>query len=60
MAPSQYEMAPIFERASIACDHNMVTMEILREVAPQHGLTCLLHEKPFEGRNFLEISTNFH
>lgn len=51
VAPSQYEMAPIFEKASIACDHNMVMMEVLKEVAPQHGLACLLHEKPFDGVN---------
>jgi glutamine synthetase len=51
VAPSQYEMAPIYERVSVACDHNMIMMETLREVAPYHGLTCLLHEKPFAGVN---------
>lgn len=50
-APSQYEMAPIFEHASIASDHNMLVMEVLREVAVRHGFTCLLHEKPFAGVN---------
>lgn len=47
VAPSQYEMAPIFEKSTLACDHNMLTMEILRDVAKKHGLVCLLHEKPF-------------
>jgi glutamine synthetase len=47
VAPSQYEVAPIFERATIACDHNMVLMEMLRTVATKHNLACLLHEKPF-------------
>jgi len=47
VAPSQYETAPIFERMSIACDHNMLTMEVLREIAKKHDLVVLLHEKPF-------------
>jgi len=51
VAPSQYEMAPIFEQANVACDHNMVMMEILKETANEHGLVCLLHEKPFGGVN---------
>jgi glutamine synthetase len=47
VSPSQYEMAPIFERSTIAADHNMLLMDILREVANQHNLVCLFHEKPF-------------
>lgn len=51
VAPSQYEMTPIFENANIASDHNMIMMDVLRDVAGKHGLTCLLHEKPFDGIN---------
>ena len=51
VAPSQYEMAPVFERCAVATDHNMVTMDVLRNVARRHGLVCLLHEKPFAGIN---------
>jgi len=51
VAPSQYEVAPIFENANIATDHQMMTMEMLRRVAPKYGLACLLHEKPFAGVN---------
>ncbi len=51
VAPSQFEIAPIFERSTVACDHNMLTMELLRQVAAKHGLVCLLHEKPFSGIN---------
>jgi glutamine synthetase len=51
VAPMQFELAPIFERVTLATDHNMLTMEILRQVAQRHGLTCLLHEKPFAGIN---------
>lgn len=50
-APSQHELAPIFDTANIASDHNQITMEMLRKVAHQHGFKCLLHEKPFEGIN---------
>ncbi len=50
-APSQHEIAPIFDTANIASDHNQITMELLRKVAHQHGFKCLLHEKPFEGIN---------
>ncbi len=50
-APSQHELAPIFDTANIASDHNQITMELLRKVAHQHGFKCLLHEKPFEGIN---------
>jgi glutamine synthetase len=51
VAPSQYEVAPIFENANIATDHQMMTMEMLRRVAPKYGLACLMHEKPFAGVN---------
>jgi glutamine synthetase len=51
VAPSQYEVAPIFENANVATDHQMMTMEMLRRVAPKYGLSCLLHEKPFAGVN---------
>jgi glutamine synthetase len=51
VAPSQYEIAPIFENANVAVDHQMMTMEMLRKVAPKYGLACLLHEKPFAGVN---------
>jgi glutamine synthetase len=50
-APCQYEMAPIFEPANVAIDHNMLIMEILSRAAGDHGLACLLHEKPFQGVN---------
>lgn len=50
-APSQHELAPIFDTANIASDHNQITMEMLRKVAHKHGFKCLLHEKPFEGIN---------
>ncbi|MCX7715488.1 MAG: glutamine synthetase III [Clostridia bacterium] len=51
VAPAQHEIAPIFSTANIACDHNQLTMEVLKKVANRHGLVCLLHEKPFEGVN---------
>jgi glutamine synthetase len=51
VAPSQYEIAPIFESANVATDHQMMTMETLKRVAPKYGLACLLHEKPFAGVN---------
>jgi glutamine synthetase len=51
VAPSQYEVAPIFENANVATDHQMMVMETLRRVAPKYGLACLLHEKPFAGVN---------
>jgi glutamine synthetase len=51
VAPSQYEVAPIFENANVATDHQMMTMEVMRRVAPRFGLACLLHEKPFAGVN---------
>jgi glutamine synthetase len=51
VAPSQYEVAPIFESANVATDHQMMTMETLKRVAPRYGLACLIHEKPFAGVN---------
>ncbi len=51
VAPSQYELAPIFESANIATDHNMLVMETMKRVADRYGLTLLLHEKPFAGVN---------
>ena len=51
VAPSQYEIAPVFEYANVATDHQMMTMEALKRIAPRHGLACLLHEKPFAGVN---------
>src|SRR5687767_15387456 len=51
VAPSQYEIAPVFENANVAVDHQMMTMEMLKKVASKYGLACLLHEKPFAGVN---------
>jgi glutamine synthetase len=51
VAPSQYEIAPIFENANLATDHQMMTMETMRRSAAKFGLACLLHEKPFAGVN---------
>ena len=51
VAPSQYEIAPVFEDANLATDHQMMTMETMRRTAPKYGLACLLHEKPFAGVN---------
>src|SRR5262249_6473438 len=51
VAPSQFELAPIYEQVSVATDHNMLTMEVLKEVAERHGLHVLLSEKPFAGIN---------
>ena len=50
-APAQHEIAPIFETANLATDHNQITMEIMKKVASHHGLVCLLHEKPYAGVN---------
>ena len=50
-APAQHELAPIYESANVAVDHNQLVMETLKRIAGQHGLRCLLHEKPFEGIN---------
>ncbi len=51
VAPAQHELAPIYESANIAVDHNQLVMETLKRVAGKHGLRCLLHEKPFAGMN---------
>jgi glutamine synthetase len=51
VAPSQYEIAPVFENANVAADHQMMTMETLKKIAPKYGLAALLHEKPFAGVN---------
>src|SRR6186713_3286282 len=51
VAPSQYEIAPVFENANVAVDHQMMTMEMLKKIAPKYGLAALLHEKPFAGVN---------
>uniref|UniRef100_B8DRZ9 Glutamine synthetase catalytic region n=1 Tax=Nitratidesulfovibrio vulgaris (strain DSM 19637 / Miyazaki F) TaxID=883 RepID=B8DRZ9_NITV9 len=51
VAPSQYEIAPIFETSNLATDHNQLIMTVLRSVAKRYGMVCLLHEKPFAGIN---------
>ena len=51
VAPAQHELAPIYTTMNLACDHNQLTMEIMKKVAERHGLMCLLHEKPFAGVN---------
>ena len=51
VAPAQHELAPIYSVASVATDHNQLTMEMMKIVADRHGLVCLLHEKPFAGVN---------
>ncbi|WP_421774846.1 glutamine synthetase III [Gracilimonas sp.] len=51
VAPSQYELAPIFEMSNVAADHQQLTMMVLKKVAKKYGLECLLHEKPFDGLN---------
>lgn len=51
VAPAQFELAPQFEELNLACDHNMLVMDTLRNVAERHGFKCLLHEKPFAGVN---------
>jgi glutamine synthetase len=51
VAPSQFEIAPFFEAANVATDHQQLTMTILRATAKKHGMACLLHEKPFAGIN---------
>ena len=51
VAPAQHELAPIYEQANIAVDHNQLIMEVLKKTAAKHGLKCLLHEKPFAGVN---------
>jgi glutamine synthetase len=51
VSPAQFEIAPVFEEQNLAVDHNMVVMQVLREVAERHNFACLLHEKPFAGVN---------
>ena len=51
VAPAQHELAPIYAEANIAVDHNQLVMKTLKKVACQHGMQCLLHEKPFDGVN---------
>jgi len=51
VAPSQYEIAPIYESGNLAVDHQNLTMEVLRKTADKYGMACLLHEKPFAGIN---------
>ena len=51
VAPAQHENAPVYCNANVACDHNQLTMEMLKTVAERHDLVCLLHEKPFAGVN---------
>ena len=51
VAPAQHELAPIYEEANVAVDHNQLVMETMKKVAGRHGMTCLLHEKPFAGVN---------
>ncbi len=51
VAPAQHELAPIYDQANLAVDHNQMVMETLKKVAGRHGMTCLLHEKPFAGVN---------
>ena len=51
VAPAQFELAPIFEELNLACDHNMLVMEVLRQTAERYGFVCLMHEKPFAGVN---------
>ena len=51
VAPAQHELAPIYTTTNLACDHNQLTMELMKTVAAQHGMACLLHEKPFAGVN---------
>lgn len=51
VAPAQHEIAPVFEKASLAVDHNILLMELMRRIATKHDLACLLHEKPFDGLN---------
>ena len=50
-APCQHELAPIFDTTNVAIDHNLLTMEMMKKIAPKYGLVCLQHEKPFEGVN---------
>jgi len=51
VCPAQFELAPVYEELNLAVDHNMICMDVMREVAEKHGFSCLLHEKPFAGVN---------
>ena len=51
VAPAQHELAPVFTSSNTACDHNQLTMELMKKLAARHGMACLLHEKPFAGVN---------
>lgn len=51
VAPAQHELAPIYAKANVAVDHNQIIMQTLKRVASEHGMKCLLHEKPFAGVN---------
>ena len=51
VAPCQHELAPIFDTTNVAIDHNLLTMEMMKKIAPKYGMVCLQHEKPFEGVN---------
>ena len=65
VAPSQHELAPIYTTTNVGTDHNQLTMEMMKKVAYRHGMTCLLHEKPFAGvngsgkHNNFSLTTNF-
>lgn len=65
VAPSQHELAPIYTTTNVGTDHNQLTMEMMKKVAHRHGMTCLLHEKPFAGvngsgkHNNFSLTTNF-
>jgi glutamine synthetase len=59
VAPGQFEIAPVFESANIAADHQQMIMVMLKRVAEKHGLVCLLHEKPFAGVNGSGKHVNF-
>ncbi len=59
VAPGQFELAPIYQGISVSVDQNMLTMEIMREVAARHGMAALLHEKPFAGLNGSGKHLNF-
>lgn len=51
VSPAQHELAPVFTTTNVACDHNQLTMEMMKKIAEKHGLACLLQEKPFAGVN---------
>ncbi len=59
VAPAQFELAPVFEKANVATDHQQLLMETLKRVASRHGMECLLHEKPFAGVNGSGKHVNF-